>query len=336
MAKPKSRKAKKLILDIGTSAVRLCELSQSKAGLQLTKYYQRDFNIDPAMEEEEKQERKIEVLGALMKEAKIRTKKAIVAVPGQSVFTRNRPLPPVPEHKVTQIVRYEIQQQIPFSLKEIALDYQVLDRTEVGGYDVMMAAIKVDVVEKQLDILNKVKRSIDTVDVSPLAAYNWLAHTGDFGEEGQCIAMIDMGATTTDIVIQKDNQFKFTRSLHVGGNDVTSALSSAFNMPFEEAERLKRDKAFAPTGDPKQDGRGGEVTGRILARLVSEINRSFAYFRSQPGGGPVTRVIITGGGSCLRNIIPYLQRQLNIEVRIAQPLAGLAISPSANEASQYP
>ena len=336
MARTKTRSSKKLVLDIGTSAVRLCELTQSKAGLQLTKYYQRDFHIDPAMDDVDKQERRGEVLAALLKEAKVRARKTIVAVPGQSVFTRNRPLPPVPEHKVTQIVRYEIQQQIPFSLNEIALDYQVLDRTEVGGYDVMMAAIKVDVVEKQLDILNKVKRAVDTVDVSPMAAYNWLIHTGDFGDDGQCIAMVDMGATTTDIVIQKDNQFKFTRSLHVGGNDVTAALSSAFNMPFEEAERLKREKAFAPTGDAQRDGRGGEVTGRILGRLVGEINRSFAYFRSQPGGGPVTRVVITGGGSCLRNIIPYLQRMLNIEVRIAQPLAGLAIAPSANEASQFP
>lgn len=336
MALSKSRTSNRLVLDIGTSAVRLCELSQTKAGFQLTKYYQREFNIDPAMEEADKQDKRADILAELLKEAKVRGKKAIVAVPGQSVFTRNRPLPPVPEYKVTQIVRYEIQQQIPFSLNEIALDYQVLDRTEVGGYDVMMAAIKVDVVEKQLEILSRVKRTVETVDVSPLAAYNWLTHTGDFGEEGQCIALVDMGATTTDIVIQKDNQFKFTRSLHVGGNDVTTAIATAFNTPFDEAEKIKREKAFAPTGDPKRDGRGGEVTGRILGRLVGELNRSFAYFRSQPGGGPVTRVIITGGGSCLKNIIPYLQRELNIEVRIAQPLAGLAIAPTANEASEYP
>lgn len=336
MAISKSRGGKRLVLDIGSSAVRLCELSKTKAGLQLTKYYQRDFGIDPSMDEADKQDRRSEVLGALLKEAKIRTKKAIVAVPGQSVFTRNRPLPPVPEYKVTQIVRYEIQQQIPFSLNEIALDYQVLDRTEVGGYDVMMAAIKVDVVEKQLEILSKVKRSVSMVDVSPLAAYNWLCHTGDFGEEGQCIALVDLGATTTDIVIQKDSQFRFTRSLHVGGNDVTAAIASAFNMSHGDAEKLKREKAFAPTGDPQRDGKGGEVTGRILGRLVGEINRSFAYFRSQPGGGPVTRVIITGGGACLKNIIPFLQRQLNVEVRIAQPLAGLAIAPTANEASEHP
>jgi type IV pilus assembly protein PilM len=336
MAGSKARSVNKLVLDIGTSSVRLCELSKTKAGYQLNKYYQRGFDIDPAMDEEAKQDRRATVLGALLKEAKIRTRKAVVAVPGQSVFIRNRSLPPVPEYKVPQIVRYEIQQQIPFSLDEISLDYQVLSRTDVGGYDVMMTAIKVDVVEKQIDVLTKVKRSVEIVDVSPLAAYNWLCHTGDFGNDGACVAMVDLGATTTDIVIHKDNQFKFTRSLHVGGNDVTAALASAFNMSFLEAERLKCEKAFAPTGNAEQDGRGGEVTGRVLSRLVAEINRSFAYYRSQPGGGPVTRVVITGGGSCLRNIIPYLHRQLNIEVCVAQPLVSVDVSPSANEASQYP
>ena len=321
----KPGRTKRLVLDIGTSSIRLCELAPTKAGFQLVRYYQRDLNIDPGMEEEDKADRRSEVLQALLKEAKVRTKKTILAVPGQSVFTRNRPLPPVPEYKVTQIVRYEIQQQIPFSLDQIALDYQVLDRTEAGGYDVMMAAIKVDVVEKQLEILRKSKRRIDVVDVSPIAAYNWLRHTGEFGDDGQCVALLDLGATTTDIVIQKEGQFKFTRSLHVGGNDITTAIAANFNMSFEDAERLKREKGFAPTGDVKRDGRGGQVIGQVLSRLVGEVNRSFAYYRSQPGGGAVTRVIVTGGGACLKNVIPFLQSQLRIEVRIAQPLAGIVV-----------
>lgn len=336
MALFKRGRSNRLVLDIGTSAVRMCELSPTKAGYQLTKYVQREFMIEPSMEDEEKKARRAEVLEALLKEHKVRTKKTITAVPGQSVFTRNRPLPPVPEHKVTQIVRYEIQQQIPFSLDQIALDYQVLDRTEAGGYEVMMAAIKVDVVEKALELLDQTKRSIDTVDVAPLAAYNWLKHTGEFGEEGDCVALLDLGASTTDIVIQKENQFRFTRSLNMGGNDITAAIAAAFNMSYLEAERLKRERGFAPTGNPQRDGKGGEVIGAILTRLVSEVTRSFAYFRSQPGGGPVTRVIVTGGGACLRNIVPYLQRSLGVEVRIAQPLAGVAVGPQAQEASEFP
>ena len=338
MAVKKRGRTKRLVLDIGSSAIRLCELTQTKAGFQLSKYFQKELILDPALDEEEKAALRQQALDELLKESKIRTRKAILAVPGQSVFTRNRPLPPVPEYKVTQIVRYEIQQQIPFSLDQIALDYQVLERTEVGGYEVMMAAIKGDVVDKQVEILlnARPRRSIDIVDVAPLAAYNWVRQTGEFGDAGECVALIDIGASTTDIVIQKDNQFRFTRSLTVGGNDITQSLADGFNISFAEAERLKRDKAFAPTGNPERDGKGGQLVGDALSRILGEINRSLAYFRSQPGGGPTNRILIAGGCACLRNIVPYLQNHLGVEVRVAQPLAGIAVSPAANQASEHP
>ncbi len=338
MAKLFGGRKARLVLDVGTHAVRLCELTQTKAGYQITAYYQREFGIEPDMEEEKQRELRLKTLQELLKEAKGkgRTRKCIFGVPGQTVFTRTRQLPPVPEHKVTPIVRYEIQQQIPFSLDQIALSYQVLNRTDVGGYEVLMAAIKVDVVEKQMDLLAAAKRTASTVDVCPLAAYNWLKHTGEFGDEGDCVAMVDLGASTTDIVIERDGQFRFMRSLSMGGNDITQAIASEFGMTFREAEKLKRERGFAPTGDPSRDGKGGEVIGRVLDRLSSDIARSISYFRSQPGGGNVSRVIICGGGACMRNIVPYLQRKLNVEVRIAQPLSGVTVAPAAQEAHDHP
>lgn len=327
---------KRLVLDIGASAIRLAELAQTKTGHQLVKYYQREFNSDPALDEEERKAIKQKALAELLKETKVRTRKTIFGVPGQSVFTRSRTLPPVPEYKVSQIVRYEIQQQIPFSLDQIAMDYQILGRTEAGGYDVMMAAIKVDVVDKLIEILQPSRRVIDVADVNPLAAYNWLKHTGEFGSAGECVALIDMGAATTDIVIEREGQFRFTRPLNLGGNDVTLAIAASFGMSFSDAERLKRQRGFAPTGDPNTDGQGGEVIGNVLQRMVSEVMRSFAYFRSLPGGGQVNRVVLCGGGACLRNIIPFMQRQLGLEVRIAQPLAGLAVAPGGQQVSEKP
>jgi type IV pilus assembly protein PilM len=336
MAGISSGSKKRLVLDIGASAIRLAELAQTKTGHQLVKYYQREFNSDPALDEAERKAIREKALAELLKESKVRTRKAIFGVPGQSVFTRSRALPPVPKYKVSQIVRYEIQQQIPFSLDQIAMDYQILGRTEAGGYDVMMAAIKVDVVDKLVEILQSSKRAIDVADVNPLAAYNWLKHTGEFGDTGDCVALIDMGAATTDIVIEREGQFRFTRPLNIGGNDVTLAIASSFKQSFPDAERIKRERGFAPTGDPQTDGAGGEVIGNVLQRMVSEIIRSFAYFRSLPGGGQVNRVILCGGGACLRNIIPYMQRQLGLEVRIAQPLAGLAVSPGGQQVSDQP
>ena len=336
MAKLKRGRSNRLILDIGSSAIRLCELTQTKTGFQLTRYMQKEVILDPASDEETKKKARTEALQELLKAAKVRARKVVFGVPGQSVFTRTRALPPVKEYKVTQIVQYEIRQQIPFALDQIALDYQVLSRAESGGYEVLMAAIKVDVVEKQLEMLKSIKKQPDIVDICPIAAYNWLKFAGDFGDQGECVAMIDMGATTTDLVFERGGQFRFTRSLNIGGNDITQAIAKSLNTSFVEAEKLKRERGFAPTGDPQRDQRGGEILGPSLQRLVTEITRSFAYFRSQPGGGPVSRVVLTGGGACLRNIVPYLQRQLGVEVRIAHPLAGLALGPGAQEVNERP
>ena len=327
---------KRTVLDIGTSAVRLCELSKTKAGFQITKYVQREYNSDPGLEEAVRAELRLKAVREVLKEAKIRKRKVILGVPGQSVFTRCRALPPVPEYKVSQIVRYEIQQQIPLGLDQIALDYQILGQTEQGGFDVMMAAIKVDVVEKHLEVLKPLKYAIAAVDVLPLASYNWLKHSGQFGEQGDCVALIDIGATTTDIVIERGHQFRFTRPLNIGGNDLTRALAEAFNMDFVSAEKIKRERCFAPTGDPQRDGKAGEVTGKVLQRLVGEITRSFSYFRSLPGGGQVNRLVLIGGGARLKNIVPYLSSQLGMAVSIAQPLVNSDIAPAAEAIRQCP
>ncbi|MCK5862696.1 MAG: type IV pilus assembly protein PilM, partial [Candidatus Hydrogenedentes bacterium] len=327
---------KRLVVDIGSSAVRVCELSKTKTGYEITRFAQREYDSDPSIDEAQRKELRVSALQDALKAVKVKKGKVVLGVPGQSVFTRCRTLPPVPEYKVDQIVRYEIQQQIPFGLDQIAMDYQILSRTEQGGYDVMMAAIKVDVVEKHIEPLIPLKCDVSAVDVLPLASYNWVRHQRGFGEQGECVALINMGASTTDIVIERGNQFRFTRPLNVGGNDITRAFAEAFNMDFASAERIKRERAFAPTGDPKRDGTGGEVVGRLLERLAGEIQRSFSYFRSQPGGGQVDRVLLTGGGACLKNLAPYLSKRLDMDVRIAQTLTNIPIAQDAQSIKEHP
>ena len=106
---------------------------------------------------------------------------------------------------------------------------------------VMMAAIKTDVVDKHVQVVEACKRSVEVVDVCCIAAYNWLKHTGEFGDQGECVALIDMGAATTDIVIEREGRFRFTRPLNFGGNDVTRAIAAAFSVNFQDAERMKRE-----------------------------------------------------------------------------------------------
>ncbi|HOV33497.1 MAG TPA: pilus assembly protein PilM, partial [Candidatus Hydrogenedens sp.] len=252
-----TRKGKKrVVLEIGTSAIRLCELKKTKAGLQLIKYYEKPIPYDSQLEEEEKKDLQRKAVAELLKQAKVKTRKLISAVPGQSVFVRVRSLPPVSERKVDQIVRYEIQQQIPFDLRQIAIDYQILDQPAGGGYEVLMVAIKTDVVDKFLSVLSGLKLQPDIVDVIPFASYSWLKYNGELHAHNECVAVIDLGAVNTNIVVERDGIFRNTRTLNIGGNDITQAIADAFNIPFAEAEKIKCEKGFAPTGNPQIDGKG--------------------------------------------------------------------------------
>jgi len=336
-------RAKRFALDLGANSVKVCELVQTSSGLQLTRFAHVSLGIDPSMPPEEKETLKLEGIRRALKAGNFKQKRVIFAVPGQSVFVRNRLLPPVQESRLAQIVQYEIQQQIPFPLDQIALDYQVIKRTETKEYDVMMSAIKVDTVDAFAGVILDSKLKIDAVDVAPVATYNWLRFNGELSKEpGETTACIDIGASTTDIFIERDGEFRFTRSLTIAGNHITQAIKDALGVPFQEAERLKTTVGRVPLdseGPPDPgtpEGKVAEVIGEILGRLAHEINRSFGFFRTQSGGSPVAKVVLCGGSAVLRNMQQFMAERLEVPVTLANPFANLTIGPSAATAQSVP
>jgi len=336
-------RSKCFALDLGSSSVKACELKQTSSGLQLTKFTHINLGIDPSMPAEEKEALKQEGIARAFKAGGFRTKRVMFAVPGQSVFVRNRLLPPVQESRLERIVQYEIQQQIPFPLNQIALDYQVIKRTETKEFDVMMTAIKVDTVDSLAGVVLDSKLKIDAVDVSPVATYNWLRFNEELSkDEGETVACIDIGASTTDIFIERNGEFRFTRSLTVAGNHITEAIKEALSVPFEEAERLKIALGRAPLESEgpldanTQEGKVATVIGDLLGRLAHEVGRSFGFFRTQSGGSPVARVVLCGGSAALRNIEHFLAQRLEVPVTVGDPFKKLTLAPTAATAQAIP
>jgi len=341
MARTRSRR---FALDLGASSVKACELKQTSSGLQLTKFAHINLGIDPSMPPEEKEALKLEGISRAIKAGGFKSKRVLFAVPGQSVFVRNRLLPPVQESRLDRIVQYEIQQQIPFPLSQIALDYQVIKRTETKEFDVMMTAIKVDTVDALAGVVLDSKLKIDAVDVSPVATYNWLKFNDELSkEEGETVACVDIGASTTDIFIERNGEFRFTRSLTVAGNHITEAIKDALSVPYEEAERLKITvgRAYLESEGPPpdastQEGQVLAVVGEVLERLAHEINRSFGFFRTQSGGSPVAKVVLCGGSAALRGVEQFMVQRLEVPVTVANPFNKLTLAPTAATAQAIP
>jgi type IV pilus assembly protein PilM len=80
-------------------------------------------------------------------EKKVTAKQVNACAPGFHVFSKFVKLPPVDTSKVTQIIRYEAQQNVPFPLDEVVWDYQILGTSATGELEVLLVAVKSEIVE---------------------------------------------------------------------------------------------------------------------------------------------------------------------------------------------
>ncbi len=318
-----------LALDIGASSVKIGEFhATSGQGLHLVNFNHADIGLDPDHEENRK-ELLIAAVQNMLREKGIRGSKVIFSVPGQSVFTRFVKLPPVEESKVPQIIQYEAQQNVPFPIEEVIWDYQLIGATESGGLEVVLLAIKSEIIEDLNDAIESAGLNTEMVDVAPMALYN--AYRYNEGDT-QGSLMVDIGARTTNLLFIESNRV-FTRSIPIGGNAITQSIAAEFGKTFQEAELLKKEKGFVALGgayeeppDPEQ-AQISKIIRQVMTRLHSEIARSINFYRTQQGGSAPTRVLLSGGSSILPYVDRFFKEKLQVSVEYFNPFRNVTLDP---------
>jgi type IV pilus assembly protein PilM len=263
-----------LCLDMGASTVKLAEFQVSKnGGLQLKRFNYAEINVDPSQQEQHSVITS-EVIQELLKETGVKRAPVMLTVPGQSVFTRFVKLPAVEETRVVQIIQYEAQQNVPFPMEEVVWDYQLTAGGTDEELEVVLVAIKSEIIEEMTDAVRGAKLELQVVDVAPMALYNavrynypeWFAPDAP---KKECVMILDVGARTSNLVFVEENKI-FSRSISIGGNAMTQAIASELNISFEEAEKLKRQKGIVGLG-----GAYEEPPDEVQAQLGKIIRNVF-------------------------------------------------------------
>ncbi|HCD33296.1 MAG TPA: hypothetical protein DER01_12875, partial [Phycisphaerales bacterium] len=125
----------------------------------------------------------------------------MTSVPGHMAFARFAKLPPVDPKRIPDIVRFEAVQQIPFPIEQVEWDYQVFQEPDSPDVEVGIFAITKDRVTDFLENYNAVGCRVDGITLSPLAVYNALAYDMQLDEESPGVVFMDIGTTSTDVII---------------------------------------------------------------------------------------------------------------------------------------
>ena len=321
-----------LTLNIGASKAVLAEYQlKGKNSLTLTAYGEADL---PATSDAAGALEAVltPALHQIMREKGIKPAPLVVSLNGQAVFPRFAKFPPVSQDKLEEMVRYEVEQNVPFPIDEIVCDHQFTGTTAEGDKAAMIVAAKIDQVRSVTDAVAAAGLTPLIVDVSPMAIYNAFRWSNP-GASG-CSVILDIGSRTTSLILVEDEKI-YNRSIPVAGNTITKDIAQTFGCSLEEAEQLKIERGYVSLGGVSEDedevtDRVSKVVRTVLTRLHAEISRSINFYRSQQGGNAPSRLFLTGGCVRLPQLDEFFRETLQVDVGYLNPFAQISIGPKVN------
>ncbi|MFH1612404.1 MAG: type IV pilus assembly protein PilM [bacterium] len=313
-----SKKNKGIGIDIGTDSVKIIEIEKTTRGIELVNFGLSrlpegtivDGVITNSMAVEEAIKNIIQKNNFHIKKGTV-----VTSISGKFAIVKKIKMPLLQEKEIRQSIMWEAEQYIPFDIKDVIVDFQILATSEnEKGTDVLLVAIKKERIHTHLEILNKLKLSPSIIDVDSFAVVNsYLTNTTN--KEG-VVAFINLGANTTNIIILNNEELQFTRDIAMGSKEITQAISQEMKISYEEAENYKKTQTVNLLS-----------VNNILENLIMEIQRSIDYYKSSFYNMNVGKIILSGGGAKYKNIDRILNRKLNLFVEIINPFKKIQFNP---------
>jgi type IV pilus assembly protein PilM len=322
-----------LCLNFGAGTLKAAEFETTDSGvIRLLQFGIRSLGFEGS--QDVSRERAVsKAIPELLAERGFAARSANACAAGYHVFSKFVKLPPVDSSKVSQIIQYEAQQNVPFPLEEVAWDYQILGASASGEFEVLLVAIKNDVVESLCRTAEGAGLKIQLVDVSAAALAN--AFRYNYGDLEGCSMLLDIGAKTSNLLFFEAGKV-YARGINIGANAITQDFAAEAKMRFAEAEQFKVAEGFVSLGgayeepeNPRQ-AQISKIARQVMTRLHIQVNQTVQFYRGQQGGSAPQRLFLAGGASIMPYTAQFFAEKLGVEVEYFNPFRNIEIDPSIN------
>ncbi|MBM3831583.1 MAG: type IV pilus assembly protein PilM [Verrucomicrobia bacterium] len=322
-----------LCIDFGATTLKVAEFEPNETGsLRLKNYALRDMG-QAAFGEGEREAVLLQTLKDVLAEGVRGGFKANVinvCAPGFQVFSKFVKLPPTDPGKVNQIIQYEAQQNVPFPLDEVVWDYQIMGTAPSGELEVLLVAIKNEVVESLFHVGEQAGLEMRIADVSSATLCN--AYRFNYGDSEECVMLLDIGARSSNLLFFEGGRV-YARSITIGANSITQDFATEANMTWEDAEKMKIEEGFVSLGGAYEEPSNpqqaliSKIARQVMTRLHIQMNQTIQFYRGQQGGAAPTKLYLAGGASLLPYTAQFFQEKLTITVEYFNPFRNIQIDP---------
>ena len=325
MELPFFKKRETVAFDIGSNSIKLVQMGQSKKGWELEKFGFAELPPEAIVDGSIIDSMTvINTIKELIKEQGVHLKNAVSSLTGHSVIIKKVAFPAMTEDELAESIQWEAEQYIPFPITDVNIDFQILgaDTEGRGQMDVMLVAVKKDVINDYTNVLKEAGLNPVVIDVDSFAIENMLEINYP-AAPGETIAAVNIGASITSISVIVGGITIFTRSIPMGGNQFTEEIQRQLNISFKDAETLKIAR-----GEGSSDkGVFKAAIETVSTNLTFEMKRSLDFFLGGSHGSNVNKIYLCGGGAKVSGLANLMQEKTSIPVEMANPFKNLVSNP---------
>ncbi len=310
-------------LDLGSSYIKTVKLRESRGTYELELFdihpLPPELIVDGSIIDSL---RLVDSLKEMVKKTGLKAKDTIISISGHSsAIIKRISLPEMSEEELSESIKFEAEQYVPFDIEDVNLDFQIIGpKEEPGQMDVILVAVKKDIINEYISVVKESGLNPVIVDIDSFALENMYGINYQI-EPGKNVALLNVGASTINMSILKGGISVFTRDSSLGSNLHTEALRREFNITYENAERLKRGESIENVF-PED---ASSVIEAASEEIISEIIRSFDYYTSTTVHEDISEVLLSGGCALMKNFAVLISEKSGIETRLAEPFRNVKI-----------
>jgi len=311
-------------LDIGSQTIKAVQLSKDKNSATLLAA---GFIATPAKTAILVSQNEEVVLGnsisRLVHDMKITTRDVSASLPTSQVITRIIEVPFMSEAELDSSIKWEAEQYIPWQLAKVKIDYSIIDKKEsVSTMRVLLAAAPITLIEKYMKIISAAGLNPVSLETEVLATARCL---GINYPTLKTLLFTTIGATSTEIGLLRDGVLIYSKTMPIGGNTLTRAISEELGFELPQAEEYKKTYGLE---EDKLEGKIAKIISPFFTNIIEEMEKTVAYCKNQFPNEEITTSIVSGGSAKLPGLVLSITKSLGLDSQIVNPFLNINVDPN--------
>lgn len=324
-------------IDIGTSAIKMVEISSFAKRKKLENYAefsveisnQNPFSVFKEGTFSLSTEDICLAISETIKEAKIKTRKVIFSIPDFSTLFTEFELPPMTKEEIPEAIKYEAKRYIPLPLKDVTLDWQILWQTTKDSLvspKILLVSVPNEIIKQYKNVASILNFELVALETEAFALLRSLVQK----KETYPISIVDIGQKSTICSIIDKGILRTSHSFNLSSDDFIERLLENFDLDYQTAQTILKKYGILKERKWSEGEKIREVLVPLIESLAKEIENIYEKFYSQEKKG-IGKIILSGGVSLMPGLLTYFENYFKKKIEIANPFSNLSYPPILEE-----